>query len=112
MRKYTPATPVSREEFRARREALRRERLAALGVHVPAPPPPPAGNELQLGTRWPSGEPFVLTTTQLRRHLHIIGVSGMGKSFFVAGLFRAMLQRGIAGAIIDPHGDLVDDVLA
>lgn len=47
-----------------------------------------------------------------RRHMYVIGKSGTGKSFFLANLARQDVLNGKGLCIIDPHGDLVDDVLA
>jgi len=47
-----------------------------------------------------------------RRHMYIIGKSGVGKSVFMGGLAAQDIQNGEGVCIVDPHGDLVDDVLA
>ncbi|MFA6993361.1 MAG: type IV secretory system conjugative DNA transfer family protein [Patescibacteria group bacterium] len=45
-----------------------------------------------------------------RRHTYIIGKSGTGKSFLLANMAIQDIQAGEGVCIIDPHGDLVDDV--
>ncbi len=45
------------------------------------------------------------------RHLYVIGKSGVGKSVFLSNLAAQDAKRGNGFAVIDPHGDLVDDVL-
>lgn len=47
-----------------------------------------------------------------RRHQYIIGKSGSGKSWLLANMARQDIANGEGVCIIDPHGDLVDDVLA
>ncbi len=47
-----------------------------------------------------------------QRHMYIIGKSGMGKSFLIANLARQDIQNGEGVCVIDPHGDLVADILA
>ncbi len=47
-----------------------------------------------------------------RRHMYIIGKSGSGKSWLLANMARQDIANGEGVCIIDPHGDLVDDVLA
>lgn len=47
-----------------------------------------------------------------RRHMYIIGKSGSGKSWMLANMARQDIANGEGVCIIDPHGDLVDDVLA
>jgi hypothetical protein len=44
--------------------------------------------------------------------MHVIGVSGFGKSRFLAGLFLSMQQAGLPATLIDPHGDLAHLVLS
>lgn len=46
-----------------------------------------------------------------RRHLYIVGKSGSGKSCLMQLLVRDDMERGQGCAVIDPHGDLVDDIL-
>ncbi|MBU0597027.1 type IV secretory system conjugative DNA transfer family protein [Patescibacteria group bacterium] len=46
-----------------------------------------------------------------RRHLYIIGKSGGGKSVFISRLVNQDIKRGVGVCVIDPHGDLVEQVL-
>ncbi|MGE4443718.1 MAG: type IV secretory system conjugative DNA transfer family protein [Candidatus Altimarinota bacterium] len=46
------------------------------------------------------------------RHHYIIGKSGGGKSVFIGYLARQDMRNGDGLCVIDPHGDLVEDVLA
>lgn len=45
------------------------------------------------------------------RHHYIIGQTGTGKSCFLAYMARQDIQNGKGICIIDPHGDLIDDVI-
>jgi hypothetical protein len=45
------------------------------------------------------------------RHHYVIGKSGSGKSVFLSYLIRQDIQRGKGVGVIDPHGDLIEDVL-
>lgn len=45
------------------------------------------------------------------RHLHVIGASGSGKSTLLARMIQQDLEGGVGVGVIDPHGDLVDEVL-
>ncbi len=47
-----------------------------------------------------------------RRHMYIIGKSGTGKSQFLASMAIQDIANGEGVCVIDPHGDLIDDVLA
>lgn len=46
-----------------------------------------------------------------RRHLYIIGKSGSGKSVTIANLAIQDIIAGNGVAIVDPHGDLVEEIL-
>jgi len=45
------------------------------------------------------------------RHLYIIGQTGMGKSVLLKSIIKQDLKRGNGVCVVDPHGDLVEDVL-
>jgi len=47
-----------------------------------------------------------------RRHTYIIGMTGTGKSYFSAGLALQDIIAGRGVCVVDPHGDLIDDLLA
>src|SRR5512135_783772 len=47
-----------------------------------------------------------------RTHMHVLGKTGSGKSYFLAGLFLALHAAGMPVTLIDPHGDLAELVLA
>ena len=46
------------------------------------------------------------------RHVYIIGQTGTGKTAIVKSMAYQDIQEGRGVCIIDPHGDLVDDMLA
>jgi hypothetical protein len=46
-----------------------------------------------------------------RRHTYIIGKTGTGKSEFLKDMALQDIQSGQGVAVIDPHGDLVEDLL-
>jgi len=46
-----------------------------------------------------------------RRHTYIIGKSGTGKSVLLANLAIQDIQNGEGVCVIDPHGDLITDIL-
>ena len=43
-------------------------------------------------------------------HLYVIGASGSGKTKFLEFLIQQDIQQGNGFAVIDPHGDLVEDI--
>lgn len=46
------------------------------------------------------------------RHTYIIGKSGVGKSVLMTNMARQDILNGDGLCVIDPHGELVDDILA
>lgn len=69
--------------------------------------------QLVLGTTIPGGKQFSLTTPQLvAAHKHILGVSGSGKTRFLASLWLQLASQGQAVSLIDPHGDVSRLLLA
>jgi hypothetical protein len=53
-----------------------------------------------------------IKTEDRRRHMYVVGKSGTGKSVFLANMARQDIANGKGVCVIDPHGDLIDDVLA
>jgi hypothetical protein len=47
-----------------------------------------------------------------RRHLYLIGQTGVGKSGFMEGLITQDIANGDGVAVVDPHGELIEHVLA
>jgi hypothetical protein len=47
-----------------------------------------------------------------RRHLYIIGKSGVGKSVLISNMAKQDIEAGHGVCVIDPHGDLVDTILS
>lgn len=47
-----------------------------------------------------------------RRHMYIIGKTGVGKSEFLKDMIMQDIRGGEGVAVVDPHGDLVDDILS
>ncbi len=46
-----------------------------------------------------------------RRHVYIIGKSGVGKSVLLSNMVIQDIQNGEGVCVIDPHGDLIEDIL-
>ena len=46
------------------------------------------------------------------KHTHIIGATGTGKSTLILNLICQDIERGVGVVVFDPHGDLIDDILA
>ncbi len=43
-------------------------------------------------------------------HLYVIGASGMGKTKFLEFLIQQDIEKGNGFGVIDPHGDLIEDI--
>ncbi|MBI3332201.1 type IV secretion system DNA-binding domain-containing protein [Candidatus Peregrinibacteria bacterium] len=54
---------------------------------------------------------FGIRPDDRRRHMYIIGKTGMGKSTLLENMIFSDIHQGRGVAVIDPHGDLVDAVL-
>lgn len=46
-----------------------------------------------------------------RRHVYVIGKSGVGKSVLLSNMAIQDIKNGEGVCVIDPHGDLVEDIL-
>ncbi len=78
----------------------------------------PAANDIPtegilLGTNTFRGEKkeIRIKRPDRRRHTYIVGKSGVGKSFLLCSMAIQDILNGDGVCIIDPHGDLVDDIL-
>lgn len=56
-------------------------------------------------------ERFGIKTVDRRRHIYIIGKTGMGKSVLLENMIASDVNRGKGVAVIDPHGDLAEAVI-
>ncbi len=54
---------------------------------------------------------FGIKRVDRRRHLYIIGKSGVGKSKLQELLVRQDIAHGHGVCVIDPHGEFIDDIL-
>ena len=64
-----------------------------------APPDPDAPADL------------LLTTEEKRRHLYLLGSTGMGKTNLLLNLVRADIEQGRGVCLLDARGELVERVL-
>ncbi|MFA6587556.1 MAG: type IV secretory system conjugative DNA transfer family protein [Patescibacteria group bacterium] len=80
-----------------------------------APPPiniPPTG--VILGSSHFRGEEKIIKIARedRRRHVYIIGKSGVGKSVLMTQMALQDIANGDGVCVVDPHGDLIMDILA
>lgn len=78
------------------------------------PPPVTLADGVALGLNLHEGETrTVCLSRDLRmRHVHVVGASGSGKSTLLTRMILADLRSGEGLAVLDPHGDLVDEILS
>lgn len=78
-----------------------------------AMPPEAVGHSLVLGKNGHRGKETNATLDQGARlqHTWIIGASGSGKSNLLLNLILQDIVAGVGVAVLDPHGDLIDDIL-
>ena len=55
--------------------------------------------------------PFGINRADRRRHLYTVGKSGSGKSKLLELLINDDIQNGEGLAVLDPHGDLIDNIM-
>lgn len=58
-----------------------------------------------------ASQEFGIKTSDRRRHIYIIGKTGMGKSTLLENMIFSDIRSGKGVAVVDPHGDLADHVL-
>lgn len=58
-----------------------------------------------------SNSNFGIKPLDRRRHLYIIGKTGMGKSTLLENMIFSDIQAGRGLAVVDPHGDLAEAVI-
>ena len=85
--------------------------LLRAGARTIAPPPglPNAGKPLGVTA---NAAPVVLAVADARYHLHLLGPTGVGKSTLIARMVLDDLAAGRGAVVIDPKGDLVEEILA
>lgn len=54
---------------------------------------------------------FGIKRDDRRRHMYVIGKTGMGKSTLLQNMIESDIKSGKGVAVIDPHGDLVESIL-
>jgi hypothetical protein len=85
--------------------------LVRAGARSVAPPPGLAASGKQLGVSTATGRPVSLGVEDARFHMHVLGPTGVGKSTFIAQLALSDFNAGRGAVVIDPKGDLVEDIL-
>jgi hypothetical protein len=74
------------------------------------PAPQPATGAIVIGSN--GDRPLAVPLATLDRHLAVVGSTGSGKSTLLLQLVTGLLDTTWGATVIDPHGDLVADILA
>lgn len=93
--------------------SLRSPKLKREDRRTKAAPPATLGHRLVLGGNFHDGigREVSLDTEHRVRHTYVIGASGTGKSTLLLNLVIQDLEQGAGFAVLDPHGDLIDEIL-
>jgi hypothetical protein len=93
--------------------SVRIEKLVREWGKTRAAPSLATGHDYVLGTNTHAGRTIevALSDDQRSRHLYLVGASGTGKSTLLLSLILQSLRRGEGLALLDPHGDLIDEVV-
>ncbi|WP_370318890.1 type IV secretory system conjugative DNA transfer family protein [Actinoplanes sp. ATCC 53533] len=80
---------------------------------MPAPVAVPTGGRgvTVLGDAEIGGHPVALAVPDARYHMHMVGSTGSGKTTLLANMIVDGILAGRGTVVIDPHGDLVTDIL-
>lgn len=94
--------------------SVRSERLVRQAGRTKAAPASAVGHCLVLGTNEHDGKTcrVSLSSEERLRHTYVIGASGTGKSTLLLSMAMQDIAAGNGFAVLDPHGDLIDDILA
>jgi hypothetical protein len=79
----------------------------------PVPAEVPSSGGTFIGTGYYRGvkKPVFIGPEDRMRHTYIIGKTGVGKSELLKEMIKQDMKASYGVCVIDPHGDLVDDVL-
>lgn len=77
-----------------------------------ATPMSAGGLDLASSAHRDSAEPVGVSVEQLMSHAYLVGPSGTGKTTLLTALVLSLASSGTAAVVLDPHGDLVRQVLA
>ncbi len=89
------------------------DRLEMVSTKSKLPPDLFTTGEVHIGTSEARGQskPVVLPDSVRARHIYVVGKSGSGKSTLITNIALQDIERGEGVCVIDPHGDLVSDLL-
>ena len=68
-------------------------------------------NAITIGKDIDTEEKDFLTPEALKTHVHILGATMTGKSYFMELLLRQLIKKGAGCCLIDPHGTLYQHIV-
>jgi len=80
---------------------------------APVPPEVPTEGDLKIGHNIYRGHKtdVYMDDEDRTRHMYVLGKTGTGKSVFLRSMAIQDIKNGKGVAVIDPHGDLVDQIM-
>ncbi|MEU8076006.1 type IV secretion system DNA-binding domain-containing protein [Catellatospora citrea] len=88
------------------------DRARAKAVPSPVTIPAGGGGTKPLGTAQVGGHKVAMPVASGSEHIHLIGKTGSGKSTLITHMVLDDFAAGRGAVVIDPKGDLVNDILA
>lgn len=85
--------------------------LKAKTAPVAAEVPQSGGTAIGFGYYRGVKRPVSIGFEDRRRHTYIIGKTGVGKSILLQDMALQDIKAGYGVCVIDPHGDLIDDII-
>jgi len=76
---------------------------------IEEPPPPP--DSVLMGTDADTNKPIYMDKDLRGKHLYLIGKTRTGKTTLIKNLIVQTMEHGDGLAVIDPHGDMAEEVL-
>lgn len=71
----------------------------------------PGSERIFVGRNTSTGKEAYLPVNTLKTHMHVVGATGVGKSFFLEGVLKTLILEGHGVCLVDPHGDLYHRIL-
>lgn len=70
-------------------------------------------NKTIIGVNYHQGQEIEVTISdeQRLRHMYVIGATGTGKTTLLLNTIVQDIKNGVGVAVLDPHGDLIDNIL-
>ena len=87
------------------------DRARAKSMPTPTAVPTGGRGTKVLGDAEVGGHAVALPVTDARYHLHVVGATGSGKTTMLVNLAVDDITAGRGTVVIDPHGDMVLDIL-